>query len=292
MTNPARPGPASLAPFLARHGRGPSPALDALCAQHDAHTTLLYWFTDLDAAIAEATRTGRPILSLVLLGRLDQERSCANSRFFRRSLYVDPAINRTLRDRFVLHWRSLRPVPQVTIDFGDGRRLVKTLTGNSAHLVLAPTGRPIDVLPGLFTAAVFARLLDEALALAATDHAGRADHHRRALRRPPPPPAPPPPALVASRLAPSKHRVEAPLLRAVALDVDHDTAIGLELHARVHARFAADPSAADPTGAPGPAAAIDALIEWVYRDLFAMPLDRPTLGLDVPEPFTSPSAPS
>src|SRR4051812_18183777 len=97
-----RPGPAALDAHLARHGRAASAALDALCAQRDAHTTLLYWFTDLDAAIAEARRRGRPILSLRLLGRLDEELSCANSRFFRRALYVDPAINRTMRERFVL----------------------------------------------------------------------------------------------------------------------------------------------------------------------------------------------
>ena len=33
-----------------------SPELDRVCAQKDAHTSLLYWFTDLAAAIAEATR--------------------------------------------------------------------------------------------------------------------------------------------------------------------------------------------------------------------------------------------
>src|SRR5689334_14281127 len=129
-------GPAGLAAYVRQHGSFASPALDTVCAQKDAHTALLYWFTDLDAAIAEAQRTKRPILSLRLLGRLDEELSCANSRFFRKLLYPHPAINRVLRDRFVLHWHSVRPVPRVTIDFGDGRRLVRTLTGNSVHLVL------------------------------------------------------------------------------------------------------------------------------------------------------------
>ena len=123
-------GPTGLATFLARHGRGPSRELDALCAQQDAHTALLYWFTDLPSAIAEARRTKRPILSLRLLGRLDEELSCANSRFFRKLLYPQPIINQLLRDRFVLHWQSVRPVPRVTIDFGDGRRHERTLTRN------------------------------------------------------------------------------------------------------------------------------------------------------------------
>jgi hypothetical protein len=102
----------------------------------------LSWYTDLAAAIAEARRTQRPILSLRLLGRLDQELSCANSRFFRRTLYPEPRINRVLRERFVLHWESVRPVPIVTIDFGNGKKLVKPITGNSVHLVLDMYGRP------------------------------------------------------------------------------------------------------------------------------------------------------
>src|SRR6478736_10291808 len=95
---------------------------------------MLHWFTNLDEAIA-ASR-GKPILSLRLLGRLDQELSCANSRFFKKLLYPDPRIAQVLREDFVLHWQSVRPVPIVTIDFGDGRRVTRTLTGNSAHLVL------------------------------------------------------------------------------------------------------------------------------------------------------------
>lgn len=236
----------------------------------------LPWFTDLDAAILEASRTGRPILSLRLLGRLDEELACANSRFFRRTLYVDPTIAATLRDRFVLHWQSLRPVPLVTIDLRDGRRFTKPITGNSAHLVLDPRGRPVDALPGLFDVATFRALLDQALGFAALDRRHLAAAHRRALDRPPPPPPPPSRAVAASLLAPTKHVVEAPLLHALEPpDVARDTQTNLGLRAQVHAAFAAglDPS-------------IDELVDWLYRELFLMPLDDPFLGLDVPDPFT------
>src|SRR5512143_3895990 len=130
-----RMGPGGLDAYLRAHGASAAPALDAVCAQKDAHTSLLYWFTDLPAAIAEASRTRRPILSLRLLGRLDEELSCANSRFFRKLLYPQAQINQLLRDHFVLHWQSVRPVPRVTIDFGGGKRIEKTLTGNSCHVV-------------------------------------------------------------------------------------------------------------------------------------------------------------
>src|SRR4051794_38714030 len=122
-------GPLGLDAWIQTHGIAPSPDLDQLCAQKDAHTSLLYWFTDLPAAIAQARRLRKPILSLRLLGRLDEELSCANSRFFRKLLYPQPQINQILRRDFVLHWESVRAVPRVTVDFGDGRRIERTLTG-------------------------------------------------------------------------------------------------------------------------------------------------------------------
>src|SRR5579863_8459675 len=162
MTSYRPLGPKGLQLWIAEHGRAPCADLDALCAQKDAHTSLLYWFTDLDAAIAEARRTRRPILSLRLLGRLDEELSCANSRFFRKLLYPQPRINERLREDFVLHWQSVRPVPRVTIDFGRGRVVERTLTGNSVHLVLDSYGRPVDALPGLVAPDVFLDQLAQA----------------------------------------------------------------------------------------------------------------------------------
>jgi hypothetical protein len=95
-------------------------ALDMVAGQRDAQVSRLFWHTDLEQAKAEAQKLGRPILSLRLLGRLDEEFSCANSRYFRTALYPNREINEVLRDSFVLHWESVRPVPRVTIDYGDG----------------------------------------------------------------------------------------------------------------------------------------------------------------------------
>ncbi len=125
-------------------------AVDEIGAQRGAATSRLYWYTNLAAAKAAAEQTGRSILSLRMLGKLTDEYSCANSRFFRTALYSNKEISDYLRDNFVLHWQSVRPVPRVTIDFGDGRKLERTVTGNSAHYALAPDGRPLDVLPGLY----------------------------------------------------------------------------------------------------------------------------------------------
>jgi hypothetical protein len=130
-------------------------AIDAIGGQRTCVVSRLYWFTDLAAAQAEAKRTGRPILSLRMLGKLTDEFSCANSRFFRTALYSNSEISKYLRENYVLHWQSVRPVPRVTIDFGDGRKLERTLTGNSAHYVLTSGGQPLDVLPGLYSPHAF-----------------------------------------------------------------------------------------------------------------------------------------
>jgi hypothetical protein len=188
-----RAGPAGLETFLEAHrealdacraGAGPGceellGALDRIAGQRGAVHSRLFWYTDLKAAKAAARASGRPILSLHLLGRLDEDFSCANSRFFRTVLYADASVARVLRDRFVLHWKSVRPAPRVTVDFGDGRRLERTLTGNSVHYVLAPDGRPLDALPGLYSPRAFLAGLADAEALAlAWSRAAPADRER------------------------------------------------------------------------------------------------------------------
>lgn len=156
-------------------GGGPAPAnwdrvraaIDGVSGQRDAWASGLYWYTDLDAALAAARASGRPVLSLRLLGRLDEEFSCANSRFFRTALYAHAGIRARMRDGFVLHWSSERPVPRITIDYGDGRKIERTITGNSAHYVLDARGRVVDVIPGLMGPGVFQAELDTIAAQAA-----------------------------------------------------------------------------------------------------------------------------
>jgi len=163
---PATRSPEQLAAFVRTHeaqlaagDRAALSRLDALCSQHDCRSSRLFWFTDLEQAKARAQREGKPILSLRMLGKLTDAQSCANSRFFRSVLYPDPQIASLLRERFVLHWREVRPVPTLTIDFGDGRTMQRTLTGNSMHLVLDSSGRPLDALPGMLTPTTFRDVL-------------------------------------------------------------------------------------------------------------------------------------
>jgi hypothetical protein len=137
-------------------------AIDLVSGQRDGHASGLYFHTDLDAALAEARRRGVPVLSLRMLGRLHEEMSCANSRYFRTLLYPDESVARVLRERFVLHVSMERPAPRITIDMGDGRTMVRTITGNSVHYVLDGKGRVIDAIPGLYAPGQFIAALDAA----------------------------------------------------------------------------------------------------------------------------------
>lgn len=269
-------GPSGLSALLAeadaraKHSADAAAIIDRVAAMHDASACGLYWYADLDAAKRAAADANRPILSLRLLGRLDEEYSCANSRFFRVLLYPDPAIATLLRDRFVLHWQSVRPAPKLTIDFGDGRTLTRTITGNSIHYVLAPDGTVLDALPGLLAPDVFrdelqragnlhralsampeparaARLreyqttrLDElagrwqrelsAARLAAAESAAGAAQQRAA--------DPAPPALAAANLALSKRAVERPVLASIATRLEQlDAATDAEMWRRIGAGF-------------------------------------------------------
>jgi hypothetical protein len=162
-------GPAGLRTLLAYYDQSPNPqlipAIDAVAGQHDAMSSRLYWYDDLQKAEAAASAAHKPILYLRLLGKLTDEYSCANSRFFRTVLYANADVSKFLRENFIMVWCSERPVPVVTIDYGDGRVIKRTLTGNSIHYVLTSSGQVIDALPGLYDPKTFLAILGNAARL-------------------------------------------------------------------------------------------------------------------------------
>ncbi len=309
-------GPAGLQRLLEQHAdvlaKGPRPndaawrsaadEIDTVAAQRDAWSSRIFWYTDPGAARAAAAAEGKPILSLRLLGKLDTELSCANSRFFRTTLYPDPRVNTLLREKFIMHWSSERPVPVVTVDFGDGRTMKRTVTGNSIHYILDANARPLDALPGLYSASEFTRRLTASLALFAENpsdarlrewHAAAAD---KLAAAPPPAPQPErfvpevhllaratadaaprgggPNARVAAQRTMSKVAVEDPLLRQLAAlqaTIAQETIQNeYQLHRQIHQWFAA--------GEPV-TRAFEPLNERVYAELFLTPKSDPWLGL-------------
>ncbi|MFN7973088.1 MAG: hypothetical protein U0166_12185 [Acidobacteriota bacterium] len=266
-------GPAGLAALMSLYEESGRPAamheaIDAVARQRDAWASGLYWYTDLAEAERAARATGRPILSLRLLGNLDEELSCANSRFFRSVLYPNAEVARVLGSSYILHWQSERPAPRITVDFGDGRRMESTITGNSIHYLLDAEGQVVDALPGLEGPAAFLRWLADAgpvardaanLSGAARAQLVSAYHRRKAqaldaalardmsaagvvLTASPAGTAPAAPdAWIAAPIALSKAVAETPMLRAVKSGgaPRDDDAASWEAIARLHASDAA-----------------------------------------------------
>jgi hypothetical protein len=58
-------------------------------------------------------------------------------------------------------WESVRPVPIVTIDFGNGLKVTRTLHGNVATSVCNADGNVLDVLPGIYKPDEYRKQLEQ-----------------------------------------------------------------------------------------------------------------------------------
>lgn len=76
-------------------------------------------------------------------------------------LFSDEKIVQALNNRFEPVWVSLRPVPIVRIDFGNGSVITRTLHGNIASYVLRSDGVVVDVLPGIYEPSAYYDNLDQ-----------------------------------------------------------------------------------------------------------------------------------
>ena len=66
-----------------------------------------------------------------------------------------------INNHFEPAWESVRPVPQVTIDFGNGKVVRRTLHGNVATYCCDADGRVLDVLPGIYEPKTYVSRLQE-----------------------------------------------------------------------------------------------------------------------------------
>ena len=80
-------------------------------------------------------------------------------------LFSDRRVSAFVREQFVAAWEAVRPVPIVEIDFGNGRKIKRTVNGNIATYVCAPDGRVVDVIAGLNTPEAYLQDLKYALNL-------------------------------------------------------------------------------------------------------------------------------
>ncbi len=93
-------------------------------------------------------------------------------------MFSDAAIARYIDENFEPVWESVRPVPMITFDFGNGRKLKRTLHGNIASYVCTADGKVVDVLPGLYKPLAYQQSLAKLVAVA-KDAEGAAKVSRR-----------------------------------------------------------------------------------------------------------------
>ena len=98
-------------------------------------------------------------------------------------LFSQPEVASFLSDSFECAWESVRPVPRITIDFGNGHTLERTLRGNIATYVCTSAGETIDLVPGLVDGGEYVTRLQQSLMLFQTVRARSAEPLRELLAR-------------------------------------------------------------------------------------------------------------
>jgi hypothetical protein len=121
------------------------------------------WYVDFKDALAEAKKTGKPVLFLSMFGKLDEDMPCANARTMRATLFKDPEFKKLVSDEVIPAWEMVRAVPKVEIDLGDGKKIKRTVRGNAVIYLCNPDGKVVDAYPGVYTAEHFMPMVREAI---------------------------------------------------------------------------------------------------------------------------------
>lgn len=77
-------------------------------------------------------------------------------------LFSSAEVANYINTHFEAAWETVRPVPMLTIDFGNGKTITRTLHGNIATYVCNWQGNVTDVVPGIYTPDVYLKRLDQA----------------------------------------------------------------------------------------------------------------------------------
>jgi hypothetical protein len=80
-------------------------------------------------------------------------------------LFSSADLARFINDHFEPVWESVRPVPMLTIDFGNGKTVTRTLHGNIATYLCGHEGQVLDIVPGIYTPEVYRGRLHQFLLL-------------------------------------------------------------------------------------------------------------------------------
>ena len=76
-------------------------------------------------------------------------------------LFSQESVASFVNENFEPTWETVRPVPIVRIDFGNGTVVTRTLHGNIATYVCTADGQVLDLLAGIYTPAVYVQRLQQ-----------------------------------------------------------------------------------------------------------------------------------
>jgi hypothetical protein len=76
-------------------------------------------------------------------------------------LFSNAELAEYINQHFEPVWESMRPVPLIRIDFGNGNALTRTLRGNIATYVCTAQGQVLDVIPALYTPGPYRAALEQ-----------------------------------------------------------------------------------------------------------------------------------
>jgi len=76
-------------------------------------------------------------------------------------LFSNAQIARFINRNFEPMWESVRAVPTIKIDFGNGNVVTRTLNGNVATYACQADGQVLDILPGIYDPDTYLRQLEE-----------------------------------------------------------------------------------------------------------------------------------
>lgn len=100
-------------------------------------------------------------------------------------MFSNEQIAKTINRNFEPVWESVRAVPTIRIDFGNGRVVTRTLNGNVATYACRADGQVLDILPGIYDPDTYLRQLEELtklhrLVMQRDDHtAALRDYHQQ-----------------------------------------------------------------------------------------------------------------
>ncbi|MBX9667829.1 MAG: hypothetical protein K2X93_09440 [Candidatus Obscuribacterales bacterium] len=193
-------------------------------------------------------------------------------------LFSSPDVANFINANFEPVWESVRPVPKITIDFGNGKKMTRTVNGNIASYICTSDGCVVDVIPGIYDADTYLADLQDlkqrynGLPIARGDRANVLAKYHASAR----------PRAVAPRARTADYyKLASPLLvkalkpRLAVTDwtkqalLDDVTFNENERRPQIHA-YLADRPLSKP----------EDIKKWLYREVLHADLDDPYLGFD------------